>query len=181
MENKKSQPLLGIEPQFRGSPACSLVTLGYGLDDRGIVVRLPAEAKDFYLLHSVQIDSGAQPASYPMSTESSLPVGGRGVKVTTHLQPVPRIRMHSPISKFMECRLITNRENLTLLVEHTLRIQRGKFDSSHLWLRFPQVTTPTRDIVGYFVEEPYNLTGKILTITHFNIHFIPVILKLRLH
>jgi hypothetical protein len=64
-----------MEPQFRGSPACTLVPLGYGLDDRGTVVRFPTEAKDLYLLHSVQIDSGAQLASYPMSTDSSFTEG----------------------------------------------------------------------------------------------------------
>jgi hypothetical protein len=35
------------------------------LDDRGSI---PGRASDFYLLHSVQTDSGIHPASYPMGT-----------------------------------------------------------------------------------------------------------------
>jgi hypothetical protein len=59
--------------------------------------------QDFFLFHSVQTDSGADPASYPMDTGVS-PLGqsGRGVKLTTHLHLVPRSRkvelyLHSPI------------------------------------------------------------------------------------
>ena len=36
----------------------------YVLDDRGTVVRFPAEARDFYLLCSIQTDYGIHPASY---------------------------------------------------------------------------------------------------------------------
>jgi hypothetical protein len=35
----------------------------------------PAGARDIRLLHSVQTDSGAQPASYPMATRISFPGG----------------------------------------------------------------------------------------------------------
>jgi hypothetical protein len=38
----------------------------YGLDDRAIEVRSPAEAKDFSSILCVQTDSGAHPASSPM-------------------------------------------------------------------------------------------------------------------
>jgi hypothetical protein len=40
----------------------------YGLDDRAIGIRSPAEAKDFSSILCVQIASGAHPASCPMGT-----------------------------------------------------------------------------------------------------------------
>jgi hypothetical protein len=55
---------------------------GYGLEDRGSRVRLPAGAGNFSLLHRVQNGSGAHPASYLMSTRGSFPgskVAGREV------------------------------------------------------------------------------------------------------
>jgi hypothetical protein len=48
---------------------------GYGLDDRGFRVRFPAKAGKFSLHHRVQNDAGAHPASYPMGTGGSFPVG----------------------------------------------------------------------------------------------------------
>jgi hypothetical protein len=47
----------------------------YGLDDRAIVVRSPAEAKDFSSNLCVQIGSGAHPASCTMGTGDSFPGG----------------------------------------------------------------------------------------------------------
>jgi hypothetical protein len=44
------------------------LVLGYGLDNRGSRVRLPAGAESFSLHHLVQKGSGAHPASYPMYT-----------------------------------------------------------------------------------------------------------------
>jgi hypothetical protein len=46
---------------------------GYGLDDRAIVVRSPAGAKDFSSSLCVQIGSGAHPASYTMGTGGPFP------------------------------------------------------------------------------------------------------------
>jgi hypothetical protein len=46
------------------------IALGYGLDDRGSRVRLPAGAGNFSFHHRVQNGSGAHPASYPMSTRA---------------------------------------------------------------------------------------------------------------
>jgi hypothetical protein len=51
------------------------LALGYGLDDRGYRVRFPAGAGNCSLHHRVQNGSGAHPASYPMSTRGSFPVG----------------------------------------------------------------------------------------------------------
>jgi hypothetical protein len=47
----------------------------YGLDDRAIEVRFPAEAEDFSSSLCVQTGSGAHPASHPMGTGGSFPGG----------------------------------------------------------------------------------------------------------
>jgi len=57
----------------RSSRFC--LRLGYGLDDRGSRVLLPARAGNFSLQHSVQNGTGAHPASYPMGNGSSFPRG----------------------------------------------------------------------------------------------------------
>jgi hypothetical protein len=44
------------------------IATGYGLDDRGSRVRLPAGAGNFSLHHRVQNVSGAHPVFYPTST-----------------------------------------------------------------------------------------------------------------
>jgi hypothetical protein len=51
------------------------IVLGYGLDDRGSRVRLPAGAGNFSLHYRVQNSSEAHPVSYPMGTRCSFPVG----------------------------------------------------------------------------------------------------------
>jgi hypothetical protein len=51
------------------------IVTGYGLDDRGSLVRFPAGAGNFSLHHRVQTGSGAHPASYPMGTRGSFPGG----------------------------------------------------------------------------------------------------------
>jgi hypothetical protein len=51
-----------------------IVAAGSGLDDRGWGVRFPAGARNFFLLHRVQNDSGAHPA-YPMGTVGPFPGG----------------------------------------------------------------------------------------------------------
>jgi hypothetical protein len=50
---------------------------GYGLEDRAIVVRSPAGAKDFSSILCVQTGSGAHPASCTMGTGGPFP-GGKG-------------------------------------------------------------------------------------------------------
>jgi hypothetical protein len=52
-----------------------LLLLCVGLDDRGSRVRFPAVVENFSLHHRVQNGSGAHPASYPMGTRGSFPVG----------------------------------------------------------------------------------------------------------
>jgi hypothetical protein len=58
----------------------SLLALGYGLDDRGSRVRLPAGAGNISLHHRVQTGSGSHPSSYPMGARGSFP----GVKRPRH-------------------------------------------------------------------------------------------------
>jgi hypothetical protein len=45
-----------------------IVTRLYGLDSRGVGVRLPAGARNFSLFHRNETGSGAQPASYLIGT-----------------------------------------------------------------------------------------------------------------
>jgi hypothetical protein len=45
------------------------------LGHREIWVKLPAEARDYSLLHRAQTDSGARLASYPMGTRAYFPEG----------------------------------------------------------------------------------------------------------
>jgi hypothetical protein len=47
--------------------------VGYGLDDRGTVVRLLAGIRDFSLLQKVQPRSGPHTAAYPMGAGRSFP------------------------------------------------------------------------------------------------------------
>jgi hypothetical protein len=58
------------------------IATGYGLDSRGVGARVPVGER-FFPLHVVQTRSGAHPVS-----ES-----GQGMKLTTHLQLVPRSRI----------------------------------------------------------------------------------------
>jgi len=61
-------------------------------------VQLPAAAESFYLLHSVQTCSGAQPASYPVDIGGSFPGGSRDVQLIIHLNPVLRLRRRGAIT-----------------------------------------------------------------------------------
>jgi hypothetical protein len=65
------------------------IVSGYGLDDRAIEVRSPAEVKDFSCSLYVQTGSGAHPASCAMGTGGPFP----GIKVR-----MGRDTDHSPLS-----------------------------------------------------------------------------------
>jgi hypothetical protein len=61
---------------------------GYGLDDRAIAVRSPAEEKDFSSRLSVQTGFGAHPASYTMGTGGPFPgVNARSERDVDHTPP----------------------------------------------------------------------------------------------
>jgi len=67
---------------------------------RGIVVRFPTEAGDFYILRSIQTGSGTQPASYTMA------IGGKAtgaLRWPTHHHLMPRLIMSGVISPPPEC------------------------------------------------------------------------------
>jgi hypothetical protein len=68
-----------------------LLELVYGLDDRDIVVRSPAGAKDFSSIICVQTGSGAHPASCTMGTGGPFLGGkarpGRDADHSPHLVP----------------------------------------------------------------------------------------------
>jgi hypothetical protein len=67
------------------------MAMSYGLDAG---VQLQARVRDFFLLHSIQIDSGAHPASYPIGVRGSFPRGrGQSVKLTIHVHLVLRSKM----------------------------------------------------------------------------------------
>jgi hypothetical protein len=63
------------------------IALGYGLDDRGSMVRFPAWAEDFSPHHRVQNGSGTHPAFYPMGTRSSFHGGKRPGREVDHSPP----------------------------------------------------------------------------------------------
>jgi hypothetical protein len=48
------------------------IATGYGLDDRGVGVRVP-EGQKFLLLHIVQTGSGVHPTPYKMGTGGLFP------------------------------------------------------------------------------------------------------------
>jgi len=52
-------------------PALRIYCLGYGLDDRGSVVRFPAWAGNFSLHRRIQNGSGDHTTSYPMGIRGS--------------------------------------------------------------------------------------------------------------
>jgi hypothetical protein len=59
--------------ESRGSSVSTVS--GYGLGNRAIEVRSPAEARDFLSNLCVQNGSGAHPASFPMGTAGPFPRG----------------------------------------------------------------------------------------------------------
>jgi hypothetical protein len=71
------------------------IVSGYGLEDRSIEVRSPAEAKDISSSLCVQTGSGAHPASGTMGTGTLFPglKRDRGVTLITHRHLVPMSRM----------------------------------------------------------------------------------------
>jgi hypothetical protein len=66
----RKQSLFNLKALSRHLEPCSSVSIvsGYGLDDREIEVRSPAEAKDFSSSLCVQTGSEAHPASCPLGT-----------------------------------------------------------------------------------------------------------------
>jgi hypothetical protein len=66
-----------------------LLSLGYGLDDRGSRVRFSVGTGNFSLHHRVQNGSGAHSVSYPMGTSGSFPGGKWPGREADHSPGVP--------------------------------------------------------------------------------------------
>jgi hypothetical protein len=91
------------------------IATGYGLDDQGVGVRVPVGQKSSFL-HVVQTGSEVHQTSYPMGTGSSFPGGkAAGVKLTTHLQVVTRLRKLGITLRFYILSSIISTCNLTNL------------------------------------------------------------------
>jgi hypothetical protein len=79
-----------------GEPGNSVsIVSDYGLDDRDIEVRSPAEARGFFSNLCVQTGSGTHPASCTMGTGGPFPGAEAlpGLTLITHHHLVPRSRM----------------------------------------------------------------------------------------
>jgi hypothetical protein len=61
--------------QLTAGIAQSVQWLGYGLDDKGIGISQPEEARDSSFLDSILTSFGAHPNFYGMATEGSFPGG----------------------------------------------------------------------------------------------------------
>jgi hypothetical protein len=82
-------------------------------------VRFPTGVGIFSLRHRIQTRSGTHPASYPMGTGGLFPrvQSGRGVKLTTHLHLVPRLRMREaipPLPSYVFVARCLNKQRLRL-------------------------------------------------------------------
>jgi hypothetical protein len=64
-----------VPPNTRSRVSSGSIVSDYGLDDRAIGVRSPAQAKDFSSNLCVQTGSGAHPASCTMGTGGPFPGG----------------------------------------------------------------------------------------------------------
>ena len=88
-------------------------------------VGIPAEVRYFSRLRNVHTSSGAHPASYSIPTGVlSRGQSGRGVRLFTHLQLVPRLRMSGvkhPLPVY--ALLVFTRTTLTLELEVRLRCE----------------------------------------------------------
>jgi hypothetical protein len=67
--------VIGPRYSFRSQVSSGSIVSDYGLDDREIGVRFPAEAKDFSCSFCVQTGSGAHSASCAMGTGGPFPGG----------------------------------------------------------------------------------------------------------
>jgi hypothetical protein len=91
--NKPKSILLRYVKISLSRDSAVVITTGYVLDGGGVGVTFPVGVRYFSLLNLVQTGSGAYPASYSMDTVGFAP----GVKLTIHLQLVPRLVIHGSI------------------------------------------------------------------------------------
>jgi hypothetical protein len=97
--------------------------LGYGLDDRGSRVRLPAGAGNFSLHHLIQNGSGAaHPASYPMGTRGYYPGVKRpgreadySLPSSAEVKECVELYLHSPNTPSWRGAQLNHRDNFIFL------------------------------------------------------------------
>jgi hypothetical protein len=113
-----------LQCKSRDSSVC--IALGYGLDDQGSRVRIPAGAGNFSLHHRVQNGSGAHPVSYPMGTRGfSLGVKRQGHE-SDHSPPssaeVKNVCNYTstPQYVFIAWCLVKHRDNFTFYLSFVL-------------------------------------------------------------
>jgi hypothetical protein len=71
----KREEVFCSETLVEGSRDSSVgIATGYGLDNRGVGIRVPGE-QEFSLLHAVQTGTGNHPTSYPKDNGGSFPWG----------------------------------------------------------------------------------------------------------
>jgi hypothetical protein len=71
---------------IRSRESAVSIATGYGLNDRGVGVRVPLGARIFLFFRVIQIGSWAHPASYPTGTGGSFP-GGKAAGREAHHSP----------------------------------------------------------------------------------------------
>jgi hypothetical protein len=72
------------------------IATGYGLEDRGVGVRVPVES-GIFRLHVLQTGFGVHPTSHPMGTGGSFPGGKAAGAWTDHSPPTSNEVIHSTI------------------------------------------------------------------------------------
>jgi hypothetical protein len=115
---------VGWVPHCNGPRGCRCGVQGQGCDSpsrEGLGSKLPlqvgllwfaAEARDSSVLRSVQTASGAHRPFYSMRPDALSPgYGGRGVKLTTHIQLLPRSGMETYLLSPMYLRVM-HRDNI---------------------------------------------------------------------
>jgi hypothetical protein len=103
------------------------IALGCRLDNWDSRVRFQVGAGNFSLHHRVQNGSGAHPAAYLMGTRGSF-LGGkarRSVKLTTHLQLVPRSKnkrsyTSTPNTPSWRCAQLKRRDNFYIILYYII-------------------------------------------------------------
>jgi hypothetical protein len=87
-----------LQTKSQQMPQDSAVSVVNRLSAAQSVIWFQAEAKYFQLHQNVQTGAWDYQASYSMATRGSFPMGkGRGMRLTTHLHPVLRLRMSGAV------------------------------------------------------------------------------------
>jgi hypothetical protein len=114
------------------------IALGYGLDNRGSRVRIPAESGNFSLHHRVQNGSGAHSASYAVGTRGFFLGIKRPGRKADHSPPSSaevkewvEPYLHSPNSPSWRGAQLKHRDNFTFTFTCSMQLV-NKFTLLHL-------------------------------------------------